>query len=114
MTAIKATIFQDVEGWLQENLKDFEVDGVSAVYPYSGFTKEWSRTYFDEEENVAKVCSFEEHVKALRLLCELIDGEKLFVGMVNSAQELTDPCNWDVEVVDAYFQLIYHGEVIYG
>lgn len=114
MTSIKATIFEDAEGWLRENLQDFEVDGISAVYRVSKLDLDGITQYHDEEENGTKAVSMADHVKALQLLCELIDGGKLFVGCIKGANQLTEPCNWDVEVVDAYFQLIYHGEVIYG
>jgi hypothetical protein len=116
MTQITATIFPNAEEWLKENLRDFAVDGIAAVYPYPTykFNADFGRTYFDEEEDKLKYATLNDHVAALKLLCELVDQKKLFVGGVTNAQELTDGCNWDVEVVDAYFQLIYHGEVIYG
>lgn len=114
MTQIVAPIFTDAEAWLKENLSDMFVDTVSAVYPQSGFNEEMGRTYWDEEEGLVKSVTFEEHVKGLEKLVQLISEKKLFVGGVTNPIDLTDPCNWDVEVVDAYFQILYHGEVIYG
>lgn len=114
-TQITAVIFTDAEYWLTENLSDLVADSVCSIYKTVGFDKDFTCTYADEEENNAeKVATLTDHVKALQTLCELIDGKKLFVGCLKNAQELTDPCNWDAEVVDAFRQLIYHGEVIYG
>lgn len=113
-TQIFAPIFEDAEGFLKENLKDFFVDGVSAVYPVSKFDDNFSRTYFDEEEEKELTFDFKRHVDALILLVKMVNAKQLFVGGITSAIDLTEPCNWDIEVVDAYFQLIYHGEVIYG
>jgi hypothetical protein len=50
----------------------------------------------------------------LQELVNLIANKKLFVGCIQNPMDLTDVSNWDAEVVDAYFQLLYHGEVIYG
>ena len=114
MTQIKSNIFPDVEAFLKENLRDFFVDNVAAVYPVSDLTDDLVATYEDEEENETKTVDSAGHVAGLRKLCELVDKQELFVGGVRAAIDLVDPCNWDVEVVDAYFQLLYHGEVIYG
>lgn len=114
MTAITATIIPDAEAFLTENLKDFAVDGISAVYPYTSFTPQLGRGYYDEEECNSKFVTFKEHVKGLQKLVSLISEKKLFVGGIENPVDLVDPCNWDAEVVDAYFQLLYHGEIIYG
>jgi hypothetical protein len=114
MTQISAVIIPNAEGFIKENLADFAVDGISAVYPHSKLTDQFGRTYFDEEEGKAKFVNFESHVTSLEKLVELISDKKLFVGGITNPVDLADPCNWDAEVVDAYFQILYHGEVIYG
>lgn len=114
MTAITATIIPNAEAFLVENLRDFGVDGIATVYPDKPFTEDFGRSYHDEEENESKFVSFEDHVKALGQLAQLITEQKLSVGCIANPVDLAEPCNWDVEVVDAYFQLCYHGEVIYG
>ena len=114
MTTIKATIFNDAESFLTENITKFHVDNVSSVFPVKGDLQEGSVVYIDDYEETKKTKNMTDHVKALRKLVKLIDDKKLFVGGITSSSELTDPCNWDVEVADAFFQLVYHGEVIYG
>lgn len=116
MTQIISVVFEDAEAWILENLKNMEVDNVAAVYRsgpinllYGGHTK-----YTDKEEDSCKDATLEDHVHALKKLCSLIAEKKLFVGGITCPTELTEMENWDVEVTDAYFQLIFHGEVIYG
>lgn len=55
----------------------------------------------------------EDQVKALRTLVKLVVGQALFVGGLKGG-EIADAGNWDVEVWDAFFQLCFHGKVIYG
>jgi hypothetical protein len=116
MTQIKSVVFQDAEAWLRENAPDMYVDGIAAVHRAGVFQPDGITEYVDYEENdsLTKGKSMADHIAALQKLCELVDGKKLFVGSVNGSVDLTEPCNWDVEVVDAFFQLLYHGEVIYG
>jgi hypothetical protein len=111
--SIAVQIFPDAKAWLIENLPDPAVDSVAAVYPLIEFNPNGPTTYRDEEENTEKECSLDDHVRALRLLAEQV-GNTLFVGSLTSPLQLTDTSNWDVEVVDAFYQLVYHGEVIYG
>lgn len=114
-TQITAVIFTDAEYWLTENLSDLVADSVCSIYKTTPFDENFTCTYADEEENnKQKVATLADHVKALQLLCDLVSGQKLFVGGVTSPFELLDVGNWDAEVVDAFRQLIYHGEVIYG
>lgn len=121
MSRIQLTIFEDAEKWLRENFRDLGWDSVAAVYPLESFNpdrgEKLGRTgetkYEDREEASTKFCSMSDHVRALQLLCEQI-GRTLFVGGLKSPFDLIDAGNWDVEVVDAYFQLVYHGKVIYG
>jgi len=54
-----------------------------------------------------------DYVDALRLLVEQI-GVTLFVGGLKSTVQLLDLGNWDAEVVDAFYQLVYRKEIIYG
>ena len=114
MTQINATIIPDAEAFLLENMPDMEVDRHCAITRSMYGTKAGAATYFDEEENAYKNVTLTEHVVALQKMAELIDAKKLYVGCLDSASELADMANWDVEVVDAFFQLAYHGEVIYG
>jgi hypothetical protein len=113
MTTINATIIPDAEAWLKENIKDMSSDSVSAVY-VTGINTDFSITLFDEEEGQKKSFTLEQQVVALQKLADEIAGKRLFVGCLKSPTQLADPCNWDVEVADAFFQLVYHGEVIYG
>lgn len=113
MTAINAVILPDAEKFLEENIGDFCPDGVSAIYP----TENWANgdiTLYDEEESEGKTFTRAQQVAALQKLADEISGKRLFVGGIENPADLADPCNWDVEVVDAFYQLIYHGEVIYG
>lgn len=111
-TAISVAIFPDAEKWITDNVRDFYVDNVSAVYPVTKFNPEGT-TLTDSEEGTRKVCTMADYVDALRLLCEQI-GTTLFVGGLKSPIQLLDAGNWDAEVVDAFYQLVYRKEVIYG
>jgi hypothetical protein len=113
MTAINATIIPDAEAWIKENINDLLVDNVSAVYP-TNHGEDFSIKLYDEEEETAKTFSLADQVVALQKLADEIGGNRLFVGGLKSPTQLEDPCNWDTEVIDAFYQLIYHGEVIYG
>lgn len=110
---IVAVLFKDPQAFILHEVADMEVDNFCAVHPRGRMTED-GRVYFDEEESVSKHCSMDEHVEALRKMVQLIDNQELFVGGIKCSLELTDPCNWDVEVFDAFNQLVYHGEVIYG
>jgi hypothetical protein len=115
MTVIVAPIFEDAEAWLKDALPDMYVDGISPVYRTKLDKETFTGIYADEEEDgVRKEITLEHHVEGLKKLVELVANKKLFVGGVRNPMDLVDMCNWDVEVVDAYFQLLYHGEVIYG
>lgn len=114
---IISVAFANPLGWLRENLEDMWPDRVSSM----GRTDlDWnasvvcSVTDEEEGERFAKRLTADDLVNALRKLCELVDAKKLFVGGVRSSQDLDDAGYWDVEVVDAYWQIAYHGEVIYG
>lgn len=111
-TIISATIFSDAEKWITENIKDVYVDNVSAVYPVAKFNPEGTKIK-DIEEGTSKICKMADYVDALRLLVEQI-GVTLFVGGLKSPVQLLDLGNWDAEVVDAFYQLVYRKEVIYG
>lgn len=112
MTAIKCEIFPNAEQWLKENMEDLEVDSVCAIQRKESYDPAGTE-YRDYEEGTKKTLDEKDHVKALQLLCDQI-GKTLHVGGITSPLQLEDTGNWDVEVVDAFFQLIYHGEVIYG
>jgi len=114
-TEIRTTIFSNAEEWLKAELPEYiNTDGVAAVYPISDFDADFGRTYRDDEIGEEKYCDFKRHVEALKLLVQLIAAKQLFVGGIKNPADLTDTGNWDVEVSDAYFQLVYHGVVQYG
>lgn len=131
MTFISVTVFEDAEAWLRENLPDMCVDTVACVYPLTRFYPSGHTPYVDREElteaqyeriqsgdditgiTAIKQFTLADHVRALRLLCEQV-GDTLFVGGMKSPKDLVDPGNWDVEVTDAFYQLVYYGKVIYG
>lgn len=116
MTQIKAVIFENAEEWLKEQLSGgyIATDRIAAVYPVKGVDENFGVTYYDSEEGVEKYVPFEKHVEALVKLVDLVSNKKLFVGGITNPIDLTDTGNWDVEVSDAFFQLCFHGEVIYG
>lgn len=111
---ITAVLFDDAEAWLRENVNDLSMDSIQAVHPRQTINLDGLTKYRDSEENTTKLCSLDDHIKGLRLLCEQIGNKKLFVGGLKNPADLLDAGNWDVEVADAFFQLVYHGEVIYG
>lgn len=118
--AISAVIFSDPYKWLKDEAEYIcHLDGISSM-DVSGdpdMDAAVAVTVFDEcdeSQTAGKGATPDELVDALRKMCELIDGKKLFVGGLTSSHELTDTGNWDVEVTDAYWQIVYHGEVIYG
>jgi len=110
---IVLTIFSDPDRWLRENLPDINTDGIAACQPIESINLGGNTRYIDQEEGIEKICTWEDHVTALRLLCEQV-GKTLFVGDIKNPADLTDAGCWDVEVADAYFQLVYRQEVIYG
>lgn len=110
---ISLVIFPDPEAWLRKNLPDMHSDSVACVYPMRRMKPGHEMLYQDIEENTVRVRSWRDHVTALRLLTEQV-SRTLFVGGVKSPFDLLEPENWDAEVVDAYWQLVYYGEVIYG
>ena len=110
---ISITIFEDAEAWLIENLPDMCSDNICGVIPITGFDPYGLTTYKDFEEGSIKKCTMQDHIKALQLLCDQV-GQTIFVGGIKNSKELTDAGNWDIEVVDAYWQLVYYGKVIYG
>jgi hypothetical protein len=112
-TPITLTIFDDPVAWLTENGPYIHADGVSAIVAVSPFRMDGKVKYEDREEGTKKSVTPEEHVEALRMLCEQV-GRTLFVGGVNSPYDLLDPGRWDIEVYDAFRQLAYHKKVIYG
>lgn len=127
--SITTTVIPDAVAWLRENLADYSLDGVSAIRPAA--PKNLPETpripeqitamldsggtvlYYDREEGRWFRADLSAHVTALQKLCDQI-GQTLFVGGLKSPAEVAEPGNWDVEVWDAFFQLVTHGEVIYG
>lgn len=120
-TIIGGVIFADPVAWLREEAESVCcLDGVSSMrlisYRALNMDGPIACHVYDEEEDdqKGKDLTPDDLVATLRKLCELVDGGKLFVGGVRKAQDLTDAGNWDAEVVDAFWQIAYHDEVIYG
>lgn len=117
-TKIQATLFEDAEAFLRGEVSGFistlSMDNVTSFRYRSGNLKTMTFDLEDIEEGTKKTLDMGDLVKALQLLTDQI-GVKVFVGGQGfGPRDLQDPGNWDVEVVDAFFQLAYHGEVIYG
>jgi hypothetical protein len=123
-TPITVTIFEDAETWLRENVENMFVDSVAAVRPTEEINLDGETEMEDVEEvggkdedglplPLTKKVTMEDWVRGLRQLCEEV-GKTLWVGGLKGPYQLTDFGNWDVEVTDAYFQLVFRGEVLYG
>jgi hypothetical protein len=125
-TQITIPVLDDAEAWIRENFHDLFTDSVCSVLPdnvvnLDGKTR-WTDSY-DDAEVPEKMLGMEDYIKGLSLLFNQI-GRKwkdekgndrgLFVGGITNPHDLLDPGCWDAEVVDAYFQLCYYGDVIYG
>lgn len=112
-------VFEDAEAFLRAEMDNLlatlEMDHVGTIKPQNmAVNLDRFTTYEDREDGSTKDCNLQDHIEALDLLCEKIGNKKLFVGGIKSPLELTDTCNWDVEVVDAYFQLVFFKEIVYG
>ena len=94
-------------------MPDMTTDNISAVFPIGKINFEGETPWTDFEEQKHKSLTMTDYVKALELLCQQV-GKTLFVGGIKSPSDLIDAGNWDAEVVDAFYQLAFHGEVIYG
>lgn len=117
MTAITAPIIADAESWLKDAMPDMFVDGISSVWRtklHDDFSATYAHLEDEDEAPVMVTKTLADHVKALELLIQQVTDKKLHVGGIKNPVDLTDMCNWDVEVTDAYFQLVVIGEVIYG
>lgn len=121
-TKIQTTLFEDAEAWITENMPNMAVDAVASVYPVEPINAETLKGSIrfaddndsgDPKDYTVKDLTMPDFVKGLQLLCDQI-GVSLFVGEIKSPRQLEDAGNWDVEVVDAYFQLCMNGKVIYG
>lgn len=103
-----------VEQWLRDNIDVLSSDDLCVVYPIGSRTSlDEGITYFDEEERSGRKCSLEDHIQAWQMLSNRI-GKTVFVGGLTSAKELEDPGNWDGEVVDVFWQLVYRRDIRYG
>jgi len=116
-TKIKVTLFENAEQWIKDEIENIisisSSDSVTSFRYRSGDLNKMEFGFDDTEDGTRKVLRLPDLVKALQLLCDQI-AVTVEVGMIKSPRELTDTCNWDVEVADAFLQLAYHGEVIYG
>jgi len=114
--------FDGADEWLRANGHYLTSDHVCAIRPLGDFKPGKAMRYEDREEGTTKTCSWADHVKALELLVDWIGrdhpdrdkGHGLYVGGIKHPGELLDAGNWDVEVVDAFWQLVYRQDVIYG
>lgn len=121
--AIVATIIPDAEAFIRDNIADIYscLDTVCAIVVQKKlkFDPFQNAVYCDEggqddPPNNVKTCTMNDHVQALKLLADLIGQRKLFVGGITNPADLADLGQWDAEVADAFMQLCYRGEVIYG
>lgn len=112
-TKITLTIFENAEAWLRKNVPDLGGDAAACVRPIEDFHPDGFTRYEDMEAGGIKKRTLAHHVRALQLLSEQV-GRTLFVGGIKSPFDLQDTANWDVEVVDAFWQLVYRGKCIYG
>lgn len=112
-TPIIIPILDDSEKWLRENINDLPTDSVCSVLPQDNISFDGKTIWADSEDGSKKTLEMTDYIKGLNLLFNQI-GRSLFVGGLKSPHDLIDPCNWDPEVTDSFFQLCYHGEVIYG
>lgn len=112
----KIKVFDDAEAWLQENIHDLNPDGICSIHTVDGgrVNLDGETTYIDMEDNSTKTATMKDHVNALQLLADLIGTQTLYVGGLTNPISLSDAGNWDSEVVDAFRQLVFHNEVIYG
>lgn len=115
-TKIQATLFEDAEAFLRE-----EIDGFISTLGMDHVTSFRLRHYSiqdmmfeieDTEDGTTKQLTLEDLIKALQLLCDGL-GVNFHYSLLKPT-DLKDPGNWDVEIVDAFFQLAFFGEVIYG
>lgn len=138
MTSIQAMIFPDAEEFLRVNIADIMsgVDRVSSVYGSKikrdinlkviSVTTEDCDT--DADVPAKRTHDMPALVKALATLAEFVDNgardktsgkdefkDRRFYGSGwSSAIDMADPCNWDVEAYDAFFQILHYGKIIYG
>lgn len=117
--AITGILIQDPEAWLFKNNVDFIADATCSIVR-KGKNLDAGIVYYDNDESCDvpeadrnKLRTMADHIAALQKLFGLVDAKQLHFGGLTSVH-LTDPCNWDAEVVDAYRQILYYGEVIYG
>ena len=114
---VQITVFEDAERWLKDNLADLHVDNISTVYPLTEaknlFRPNGFIEYEDKDSETTKRCTLQDHVNALQLLSEKV-GKTLFVGGITSPLALQDAGNWDIEVADAFYQIVMLREVVYG
>ncbi len=111
---IIATIFPNPPKWLEENFHDLSTDGTCSIR-FERTIDKANLVYelIDLEDDKKKIVNRTDWLNALNLLAQQV-GVKLFVGGVKNPVDLLDAGNWDAEVVDAFRQLAFFGEVIYG
>lgn len=112
-TQVNVAVFQCAEKWLLENINDMTIDGTTTVRPVEFYKSSKTWRVEDKEEEIEAVLTLNDLVAGLQLLAEQV-GDTLHVGGIESPKMLTDGGNWDVEVTDAFWQLAFYGEVIYG
>lgn len=110
--AIKIEVFADAEAWLRENIDDISGSSIGAVQPLGKIDLNGVTEYQDVEEGDTKDCTLNDHVNALELLTEQI-GKTILAGGIENPHDLRDTGNWDWDVADAFFQLVFYGEIKY-
>lgn len=126
-------LFPDPKKWLEDNLGDIATncDSVSCVLCESRKVDKHNQivsvTIKDYEENLSQVVNIDRLIDGLKLLMGHIyrgildkNGQnqyphsRLYVSGWRCVVDMVDPCNWDVESSDAFFQLCMYSEVRYG
>lgn len=81
---IVLTVFENPVEWLTQHGRYMSSDSTSAIRRCSAFTMESLVAYEDVEEGTSKAVSPQDHVDALRMLCELIATKQIFLAAAKS------------------------------
>lgn len=111
---ISVVVFDDPVGWLKEHNDDLFADSVCVISRAPAEPAgECRYDYTDNEAGITVTADLYDHVSALTMLCEKFNTS-FFPGGLNCVEHLLDPAHWDAEIVDAFRQLLVHGDIIYG
>lgn len=127
---ITAVIFKDPVQFILDNIKYYSLDNIAVCYPMEIKVQAENREVFvktfDAEEHTRKSHDMADCVRALRQFVEHINqgqwdkvtGEnnknRIYIGHVPNPISLNSIDIWDIEVWDAFFQLLHNGEILYG